>query len=106
MSVLLTVNYRVSGDLEAFRAGAAEVASKIAAAPGLRWKIWGLGSDGSGVSAYLFETADAADAFARGPVIAGLKANRAVQGVVIGAAPVDTILSQITHAHRWSRFQL
>jgi hypothetical protein len=98
MSVLLTVTYRFSGDLEAFRAQAAEVAAKIADAPGLRWKIWGLGSDGSGVSAYLFETADAADAFASGPVIAGLKGNPAVQGVTLARAPVDAKLSQVTHA--------
>jgi hypothetical protein len=98
MSVLLTVTYRVSEDLEAFRARAMEVAAKIADAPGLRWKVWGLGSDGSGVSAYLFETANAANAFANGPIIAGLKANPAVQGVTLVSAPVDATLSQVTHA--------
>jgi hypothetical protein len=97
MSVLLTVTYRVS-DLEAFKPRAAEVAARIAGAPGLRWKIWGLGPDGSGLSAYLFETADAADAFASGPVIAGLRANPAVQGVTVVSAPVDATLSQVTHA--------
>ena len=97
MSVLLTVSYRVS-EVEAFRARAADVAAKIADAPGLRWKVWGLGPDGSGVSAYLFETADAADAFVNGPIIAGLKANRAVQGVTLVSAPVDATLSQVTHA--------
>jgi hypothetical protein len=98
MSVLLMATYRVSGDLEAFRAKAAEVAAKIALAPGLRWKVWGLGSDGSGVSSYLFETKDSADAFASGPIIAGLRANPAVQGVTLISAPVDTALSQVTHA--------
>ena|SRR5579864_4441820 len=98
MSVLLTVSYRVSGDLDAFRAKAAEVAAKISGASGLRWKVWGLGSDGSGVSAYLFETAEAADGFANGPVIAGLKANPVVQGVTLASATVDATLSQITHA--------
>ena len=98
MSVLLTVNYRVSGDLEAFRARAAQVAAGIAGAPGLRWKVWGLGPDGAGASAYLFETAQAAEAFADGPVIAGLRANPAVQVVTLAAAPVDATLSQITHA--------
>jgi hypothetical protein len=98
MSVLLTVTYRVSDDLEGFRAKAAEVAAKIAGAPGLRWKVWGLSPDGSAVSAYLFETAHAADAFASGPIIAGLKANPAVQGATLVSAPVDATLSQITHA--------
>jgi hypothetical protein len=98
MSVLLTVTYRVSEDLETFRARAMEVAAQIADAPGLRWKVWGLGSDGSGVSAYLFETANAANAFANGPIIAGLKANPAVQGVTLVSAPVDATLSQVTHA--------
>ena len=98
MSILLTVTYRVSGDLEVFKATAAEVAAKIAGARGLRWKVWGLGSDGAGVSAYLFETADAAEAFANGPVIGGLKGNPAVHGVTLVAAPVDATLSQITHA--------
>ena len=73
-----TVTYRVSGDLEAFKVKATEVAARIAGAPGVRWKVWGLGPDGAGVSAYLFETAEAADAFASGPVIAGLQANPAV----------------------------
>jgi hypothetical protein len=98
MSVLMTVSYRVSGDLEAFRARAPEVAAKIAGAPGVRWKIWGLGPDGSGVSAYLFETAEAANAFVNGPIIAGLKANPAVQGVTLVSAPVDPTLSQATRA--------
>jgi hypothetical protein len=97
MSVLLTVIYSVS-DVEAFRAKATEVAAKTASAPGLRWKVWGLGSDGSGASAYLFETAGAADAFANGPIIAELIANPAVQGVNLGLAPVDATLSQVTHA--------
>ncbi|HEY8003919.1 MAG TPA: YdhR family protein [Phenylobacterium sp.] len=98
MPVLLTVSYRVSGNLDGFRAKAAEVAARIAGAAGLRWKIWGLGADGTGLSAYLFETAEAADAFAGGPVIAGLKANPAVQDVSLTSAPVDTTLSQVTHA--------
>ena len=98
MSFLLTVTYRVSGDLEAFRAKASEVAAAIAVAPGLRWKVWGLGPDGSGLSVYLFETQAAADAFVAGPVVAGLKANPAVQGVTLASAPVDATLSQITHA--------
>jgi hypothetical protein len=98
MSVLLTVSYRVSEDLEAFRATAAEVAAKIAGAPGVRWKIWGLSPDGSAVSAYLFETAEAADAFANGPIIAGLKANPGVQGVTMASATVDPMLSQVTRA--------
>jgi hypothetical protein len=82
----------------AFQAKAMEVAARIAAAPGLRWKIWSLGPDGSGLSAYLFETAEAAEAFAGGPVIAGLKANPAVQGVTLASAPVDPTLSQVTRA--------
>jgi hypothetical protein len=98
MSVLLTVTYRVSADVDAFRAKAAEAAARIAGWPGLRWKIWGLDPNGAGVSAYLFETADAADAFAAGPVIAGLNANPVVQGVSLAVAPVDAPLSQITHA--------
>jgi hypothetical protein len=32
------------------------------------------------------------------PVIAGLKANPAVQGVTLASAPVDATLSQVTHA--------
>jgi hypothetical protein len=98
MSMLLTVTYRVSGDLEAFRARAAEIAARIAGWPGLRWKVWGLGPDGSGLSTYLFETPDAADAFANGPIIDGLKANPAVSGVTLVSAPVDATLSQLTHA--------
>lgn len=98
MSVLLTVSYRVSGDVDGFRAKATEAAGRIAGVPGLRWKIWGLDPDGTGVSSYLFETAEAADAFAGGPVIAGLRANPVVASVSLTSAPVDAGLSQITHA--------
>jgi hypothetical protein len=98
MSVLLVVNYRVSGDLEAFKARAPTVAARIAAEPELKWKIWGLSPDGAGLSAYLFETADAADAFINGPIIAGLKANPAVQAVSLTSAPVEAALSTMTHA--------
>jgi hypothetical protein len=98
MSVLLTVSYRVSADPEVFKGHAAAVAARIAEAPGLRWKVWGLGADGAGVSAYLFDTDEAADAFAQGPIIAGLKANPAVQDVTLVSAPVDARLSQITRA--------
>jgi hypothetical protein len=98
MTVLLTVSYRISADPEVFKAHAAGVAARIAEAPGLRWKVWGVGADGSGVSAYLFDTAQAADAFAQGPIIAGLRANPAVQDVSLVSAPVDAALSQVTHA--------
>jgi len=98
MSVLLTVTYRVSADVDAFRAKAADAATRIAGWPGLRWKIWGLDPSGAGVSAYLFETAEAAAAFAAGPVIAGLKANPVVEGVTLASAPVDAALSEVTHA--------
>ena len=98
MPVLVTVSYRVVGDVAVFRAHAAGAAAKIAEWPGLRWKVWGLDDDGAGVSAYLFETAEAAGAFAGGPVVAGLKANPAVRDVTLCAAPVDAGLSAITHA--------
>lgn len=98
MSVLLTVTYSVSGDLESFRAVAGQVAARIAASPGLRWKVWGLGPDGAGASSYLFETAEAAAAFAGGPFIAALRGNPSVCGVTLVSAPVDAKLSQITHA--------
>ena len=98
MSVLLTVSYRITGEVAAFRAHAGTVAARIAAWPGLKWKVWGLGPDGAGLSAYLFETGEAATAFAEGPILAGLKANPAVEGVTVAIAPVDAELSQLTHA--------
>jgi hypothetical protein len=98
MSVLLTVTYRITGDVQAFRVRAAHTAVKIAGSPGLRWKVWGLGPDGTGVSAYIFETAAAADAFANGPAIGALKSNPLVQSVTLASAPVDATLSQITKA--------
>lgn len=98
MPVLLTVNYRVTGDLAAFRSGATAAAAKIAEVAPLRWKIWGLAPDGAGVSAYLFETEDAARSFAEGPVITGLRTNPLVESVTLAIAPVEAELSRITRA--------
>ena len=96
MSVLLTVSYRINGDVAAFRAHAPTVAARIAAWPGLRWKVWGLGPDGAGLSAYLFDTAEAAMGFAEGPILAGLRASPAVEAVTVAWAPVDAELSELT----------
>jgi hypothetical protein len=95
---LLSVRYRLS-DAARFRQEMGHAAPAIAAVPGLAWKIWGLDADGGiGLGAYLFETVDAADAFARGPALAALRARADVTGLVLDLAPVDAGLSRATGA--------
>lgn len=96
---LLTVHYRISGDTTRFRSEMEHAAIVIAQVRGLSWKIWGFDAEnGSGVSAYLFDNAAAAEGFATGPILARLRSNPAVTSVVSAFAAVDHPLSAQTGA--------
>ncbi|MFO1144074.1 MAG: YdhR family protein [Amaricoccus sp.] len=95
---IVTVAYRLRVPVVAFRDHAREVAERIAAAPGLVWKIWGLDeATGEGTSVYLFRDVASADAFAEGPVLAELRDGPADR-VTVRLAPVVRDLSEITRA--------
>jgi hypothetical protein len=77
----------------------ADAAGTIAAVDGLCWKIWGLDhARGIGTSAYGFEDAASAAAFAHGPLVAALRAHPAVRSVAWALAPIDRDLSARTGA--------
>ena len=95
---LLTVTYRLRIPADAFRSHAEVAAPRIAATPGLIWKIWGLNPEtGEGTSVYLFHDAASARAFAAGPAIAELR-NGPAEQVSPRLAPVDRGLSALTGA--------
>jgi|GEM_PF-2318060 len=95
---LISVAYRLRIPAANFLAHAEDSAHRIAAAPGLVWKIWGLDSDtGEGTSFYLFRDAASAQTFANGPALAALRDGPA-ESVTVRVAPVDTSLSNITGA--------
>jgi hypothetical protein len=95
---LLVVTYRLRIPSADFRAHARTAAARIAEAPGLLWKVWGLDDEtGFGTSTYLFRDGASAKAFAEGPTIAGLRDGPAWE-VVTRIAPIDVGLSSITGA--------
>jgi len=80
------VNLQIQFDLRCtpaeFRAHADQVASVIAAVPGLLWKIWILDQEHSrGGGVYLFADRAAATAYLEGPIVSRLRGNPAVAGI-------------------------
>jgi hypothetical protein len=95
----ISLTYTFSGNGARLRAWCEDATPTIAAIDGLRWKIWGFDPErGIGTSAYCFEDAASAAAFARGPLVAALRAYPAVRGVALSHAPIDTGLSARTGA--------
>ncbi|HMQ94868.1 MAG TPA: YdhR family protein [Amaricoccus sp.] len=98
---LILVTYRLRVPVAEFRAHARTAAARIAEAPGLLWKVWGLDeATGLGTSAYLFRDSASAEAFAEGPATSELRAGPAMD-VFTRIAPVDAGLSAITGAARF-----
>ena len=96
---ILQVNMNFSvprADLEEAWLG---VAQPISATPGLLWKIWLINEktqEAGGI--YLFESADAANAYVGGPIVAGLKASPAVSNISAKMFDVLSEHSAITRA--------
>jgi len=76
----VNMNYSIPrADLETAWLGAAQ---PIADTPGLVWKVWLINEvekEAGGI--YLFESAEAAHAYASGPIVAALKASPAVSNI-------------------------
>lgn len=65
--------------------------------PGLVWKLWVLDADASRAGGvYLFQNAEAARAYAEGPVLEHLRASPAVKNVGVRLLPVVDALSRQT----------
>lgn len=96
---ILQVNMNFSvprADLEEAWLG---VAQPISATPGLLWKVWLINErtqEAGGI--YLFESADAANAYVGGPIVAGLKASPAVSNISAKVFDVLPEHSAITRA--------
>ncbi len=96
---LLTVHYAIAGDPTRLRSQMSMAAPAIAGVPGLAFKLWGFDAvNRVGTSTYLFDSEEAAQHFANGPVIEGLKASPDVAEVFLAVAPVDHDLSAVTGA--------
>lgn len=69
----------------------------MARLPGLLWKLWVLDRDaGSAGGVYLFESVEAARAYAEGPVIAHLRSAGVARAVTVRVLPLVDALSQRT----------
>jgi hypothetical protein len=96
---LATVRYCLKGNAIGFWAGIESAAAVVAETPGLMWKVWAVDEDRSGgISAYLFQTIDAAHTFVKGPVIDGLRRHPDISDVSVHVAPVNRDLSRKTGA--------
>jgi hypothetical protein len=83
MPNVLQVNFKLTVSVREWRNIADELAPMFVSVPGLTWKIWGLNEATAEVAGvYLFESPEALNAFATGPIAAQ-----------IGKAPFLTDLS-------------
>ena len=93
----VNMNYSIPrADLETAWLGAAQ---PIADTPGLVWKVWLINEvekEAGGI--YLFESAEAAHAYASGPIVAALKASPAVSNISAKMFSVLSDHSAITRA--------
>lgn len=96
---ILQVNYQFTSSLADFKALVTPAAEPIAAVPGLVWKIWLMnegGKEAGGI--YLFESREAAQAFANSDTIKGFAAHPAIANLNAKMFAPDEALSKITRA--------
>ena len=81
---ILQINLRFNFSAAELEKEFETVASHIAAVPGLKWKIFGMNEERSeGAGIYLFEDGDSLKSYLEGPIVAGLKANKAFSDISI-----------------------
>ena len=79
---ILQVNFRFNIPRADLTATFMDAAQPIADVPGLVWKVWLMNEqekEAGGI--YLFESPEAAHAYASGPIVAALKASPAVSNI-------------------------
>ena len=98
-SCVLQTNFTFTVSADEFQAAAEPLAEAFAAVPGLLWKVWLLNPqtrEAGGV--YLFENEDALAAFLDGPLVAGMRAHPAIEGITVRQLPVWEYPSAVTRA--------
>lgn len=100
MATIVQINYIQDARADAPSAAAlAESATRIATVDGLLWKVW-MHADNrrerGGV--YLFDSAEAAQAYIDGPIVAALRANPLNYDLSVKRFDVRTEPSEITRA--------
>lgn len=102
--ILMTVTYRLLGGedprfADATRTTFSDAAHRLAALPGLIWKIWAMDPERAvGQGVYLFASPEAARAFELGGTLEALSQLPYVTELRVNMARVDVELSLITHA--------
>jgi hypothetical protein len=94
---ILQINFKFDGSETEYLQAFGDVAEVIAAAPGLRWKVWPWNDDervGGGI--YLFDDASSAQAFLKGPIPAALGQHPAVSDISVRQFEVLESLTTIT----------
>ena len=81
---ILQINLRFNFSAAELEKEFETAASHIAGVPGLKWKIFGMNEERSeGAGIYLFEDGDSLKSYLEGPIVAGLKANKAFSDITM-----------------------
>jgi hypothetical protein len=81
---ILQINLRFNVSAADLEKEFSTAASHIAGVPGLKWKIFGMNEERSeGAGLYLFEDDDSLKSYVEGPIVAGLKANKAFSDITL-----------------------
>jgi hypothetical protein len=96
---ILQINYQFTSLAELTKVNTPGVAEFIAAAPGLIWKIWLLNeADREAGGIYLFESREAAEAFANSDAIRSFAAHPVIANLNAKFFAPDEAMSKITRA--------
>jgi hypothetical protein len=94
---ILQINFKFEGSKDEYLNTFQEAAAPIAAAGGLRWKVWPWNEEervGGGI--YLFEDDASAQAFLEGPIAAGLGEMESVSELSVKRFEVLDSLTTVT----------
>lgn len=95
----LRIEIELNASADAWLAACESVVDTMRALQGLEWKLWLLDAEkGTAGGVYLFRDAEAADAYARGPIVARLRASSLVKSVRLTTTPIIESLSARTFA--------
>ena len=96
---IVQINYQFTSSVADFKKLVTPNAEFIAAVPGLVWKVWLLNeADREAGGIYLFESREAAQAFANSDAIKGLASHPTIANLNAKMFAPDEALSKITRA--------